>query len=162
MSSRTGAKRQPANTDTYRIRENYETYVDGNTVRKIKTDPQKVKRRKTTKKAKLEKQPLRFGYIIALTVSVVAIITSLIMYVSIQADILNSVNTIASMEEELNSLKLANDETYTKLLSSVDLEKIKYIAITELGMTYADEGQVVTYSGNDSDYCIQYSDIPEN
>ncbi len=161
MSSRTGARRQPADTDRYRTREKNEIYVDGNTVRKIETAPQKVKKRKTAKKTKIKKQPLRFGYIVALTFSVAAIIASLIMYVSIQADILNSVNTIASMEEELNSLKLANDETYTKLLSSVDLKKIKYIAITELGMTYADEGQVVTYSGSDSDYCIQYSDIPE-
>lgn len=161
MSSRTGTTKRPENTNHYRQRSNTEYYVDGNAVRKVDTRPSTVKRKRTVKKAKRVRVPIKFGYLLVLSISVVAIIASLIMYVSIQADILNSVNTIASMEDELNSLKLANDETYTKILSGVDLEKIKYIAITELGMTYADEGQVETYSSDDSDYCIQYSDIPE-
>ena len=58
-------------------------------------------------------------------------------------------------------MKLENDETYTKIMSSVDLEEIKRIAINELGMKYAKEGQVITYSGEGSDYVRQYDDIPD-
>ena len=59
---------------------------------------------------------------------------------------------IASLESELNSKKLANDEEYSRITSSVDLEEIKRVAIGELGMTYAKEGQIITYTaeGNDS------------
>ena len=46
-------------------------------------------------------------------------------------------------------------------MSSVDLEEIKRIAISELGMKYAKEGQVITYSGEGSDYVRQYDDIPD-
>ena len=58
-------------------------------------------------------------------------------------------------------MKLANDETYTKIMSSVDLEEIKRIAVSELGMKYAKEGQVVQYTGEGNDYVRQYSDIPQ-
>ena len=51
--------------------------------------------------------------------------------------------------------------TYTKIMSNVDLDEIKRIAIGELGMKYAKEGQVITYSGEGSDYVRQYGDIPE-
>ena len=54
-----------------------------------------------------------------------------------------------------------NDETYTKIMSEVDLEEIKRIAIGELGMKYAKDGQVITYTGEGSDYVRQYSDIPD-
>lgn len=46
-------------------------------------------------------------------------------------------------------------------MSNVDLDEIKRIAIGELGMKYAKEGQVITYSGEGSDYVRQYGDIPE-
>ena len=60
----------------------------------------------------------------------------------------------------MNDLKLANDEEYTKIMSSVDLEEIKRIAIEELGMKYAKDGQVITYSGEGNDYVRQYKEIP--
>ena len=40
------------------------------------------------------------------------------------------------------------------------LEEIKKIAINELGMKYAKEGQVIIYSGEGSDYVRQYKAIP--
>ena len=48
------------------------------------------------------------------------------------------------MESELNSLKLSNDEEYSRITSNINLEEVKRIAIGELGMTYAAEGQVIT------------------
>jgi hypothetical protein len=73
----------------------------------------------------------------------------------------NHIDTISSLESELNDKRLANDETYNKIMSSVDLEEIKRIAVNELGMKYAKEGQVIEYTGEGNDYVRQYSDIPE-
>ena len=48
-----------------------------------------------------------------------------------------------------------------QILLEVDLEKIRDIAINELGMVYAQEDQVVLYDSEGSDYVRQYADIPE-
>lgn len=85
----------------------------------------------------------------------------LLSYIHLQSDITNSINHIAALESELNDLRLTNDEEYSRIESSVNLEEIKKIAITELGMTYAAEGQVVEYSSEGSDYVRQVADIPD-
>ena len=58
-------------------------------------------------------------------------------------------------------MRLSNDEQLARIESAVDIEKVKQIAIEELGMTYAKEGQVVTISGEGSDYVRQLADLPE-
>jgi len=60
----------------------------------------------------------------------------------------------------MNDLKLANDEEYSRITSSIDIEEIKRIAIGELGMNYALEGQIVTYTNECSDYVKQVAEIP--
>ena len=40
-------------------------------------------------------------------------------------------------------------------------EEIKRIAMTELGMKYPDQSQVVNISGESDDYVRQYGKIPE-
>lgn len=134
--------------------------IEGNNALKVNREFEQAPLHNPTPKVHAKNAPINFGYVFVMIVAIVLMCGTLIMYVNMQADIINRVNNIASMEKELNTLRLANDETYTKIVSGVDLEKIKYIAITELGMTYAGEGQVITYSGNESDYCIQYSNIP--
>lgn len=105
--------------------------------------------------------PMNLGYISFMIASVLVVCVVLMGYINLQSDITNRVTHISKMESELNNLKLANDETYTKIMSNVDLDEIKRIAIGELGMKYAKEGQVITYSGEGCDYVRQYGDIPE-
>jgi len=100
------------------------------------------------------------GYILFLTFAMAVTACTLILYVRLQAQITNNVTTISRMERELNTLKLSNDEAYSRASGNVDLEEIKRIAIGELGMTYATEGQIITYSEGGSDYVKQVADIP--
>ena len=104
--------------------------------------------------------PMNLGYISFMIASVLVVCVVLMGYINLQSDITNRVTHISKMESELNNLKLANDETYTKIMSNVDLDEIKRIAIGELGMKYAKEGQVITYSGEGSDDVRQDGDIP--
>ena len=53
-----------------------------------------------------------------------------------------------------------NDEYETRINSSVDLEEIKRIALNELGMKYASEGQIVNIEGGNNDYLRKYAEIP--
>ena len=65
------------------------------------------------------------------------------------------------MESTLNEMKLTNDENYDRIVSNVNLEEVKRIAIQELGMIYAKEGQVILFHGESSDYVRQTGEIPD-
>lgn len=105
--------------------------------------------------------PMNIGYIAVMMAAFLIVCGVLMSYVKLQSDITNHINRISDLESRLNELKLANDEAYTKIMSNVDLEEIRRIAVNELGMKYAKEGQVVQYTGEGNDYVRQYSDIPQ-
>ena len=100
------------------------------------------------------------GYVLFLSIALIATGWILINYIKLQSDITNSIKQISKLESELNDLKLANDEAYNRITGSVDLEEIRRIAIQELGMTYAQEGQIITFKSENSDYVKQISSIP--
>lgn len=68
--------------------------------------------------------------------------------------------TIAKMESTLNSMRMENDEEYSRIISSVDLEYIKDVAINQLGMRYAEEGQIVEVEIQGDDYVRQHQEMP--
>lgn len=116
-----------------------------------------VSRRRQTVKA----APMNMGYIAVMAAAFLIVCGVLTSYIKLQSDITNHVKNISTLESRLNELRLANDETYTKIMSSIDLEEVKRIAVNELGMKYAKEGQVIQYTGEGNDYVRQYSDIPK-
>lgn len=142
-------------------------YVEGSAVRKLQTAPAEREGRRRSvqtrpvRRSKVKAVPMNMGYIAVAAVAFVIVCVVLMSYVKLQSDITNHITNISKLESQLNEMKLANDETYTKIMSSVDLEEIKRIAVNELGMKYAKEGQVVQYTGEGNDYVRQYSDIPE-
>lgn len=141
-------------------------YIDGNTARKLqsisvnrnRTQDDKIRRQQVKRQHRVA--PMNLGYVFFMMLATLVVCVVLIGYVELQADITNRINHISKLESQLNDLKLANDEEYTKIMSSVDLEEIKRIAIEELGMKYAKDGQVITYSGEGNDYVRQYKEIP--
>lgn len=141
-------------------------YVQGNAVRKfdvtreIERKP-KPKISNRTRKNRDKAKHMSAGYVLFLCAALVASGFILINYIGLQSDITNSVKNISRLEKELNDLKLANDEEYSRITSSVDLEEIKRIAIQELGMKYAEEGQIISFASERNDYVKQMADIPK-
>lgn len=161
MATRQGRQRQT----TYR-QTTGGAYVYGNTVRQldVKRAIEEEPRRQVSPSIRKNRDKaihMNFGYVLFLVASLVITGMVLINYIQLQSQMTNSVDNIAKLESQLNDLKLANDEEYSRIVSSVDLEEIKRIAIGELGMTYAQEGQIITYSGENSDYVKQVADIPQ-
>ena len=142
-----------------------DTYVVGNTVRKlnvveelqnpVQQKPVNHAVRKNREKALY----MNLGYVLFLVAALASAAIILISYIQIQAEITLSVKHIAAMESELNDLRLTNDENYARAASSVDLEEIRSVAIGELGMRYAKEGQIINVSGEGNDYVRQLADI---
>ncbi len=145
----------------------YGRVIDGNTARQLDvvTELQKPRSPKelnhTVKKNRDKAIYMNFGYVLFLTVSLLVAGFILIGYIRLQSEITASVKRISTMESTLNSLKTANDEEYSRIESSVDLDEIRRIAITELGMVYPDDDQIVTVPDGGNDYVRQVADIDE-
>lgn len=140
-------------------------YIEGNTARKLDVRrAMEEKPRKTlsneTRKNRDRAYHMNFGYVIFLAAALFVAAYVLIGYIRLQADLTAQVEQIASLESRLNSMRLANDEELVRINNSIDLEEIKRIAIGELGMTYAAEGQIINYTNESSDYVRQFGEIP--
>ncbi len=139
-----------------------ERYVHGNTVRKVnepvrRNAPYHVHEPSVRKK----RHHMSLGYLLFLSIAVVLMGLTLTWYISLQSQITGSVKNIATLQSQLNTLKQENDEAYNRANGNVDLDEVKRIAIQEYGMTYATEGQIVTYSdGGGNDYVRQIAPIP--
>jgi len=141
-------------------------YIQGNTARKLNVQrqmeqPPRKKISNATRKNRDKAFYMNLPYVLFLVSALVIMGVVLVGYIQLQADITNSVKNISKLESELNDLKLENDENYSRITSSVDLEEIRRIAIGELGMHYAEEGQIINYSVDGSDYVKQLTDIPD-
>ena len=92
------------------------------------------------------------AYILVLIMCLCATVGVIIWYVNLESRVTSQVSVINQLESKLNNARQANDEEELRIDNSLDLEEIRRIAIGELGMTYAQEGQIVTYSGEGVDY----------
>ncbi len=95
------------------------------------------------------------GYLIFMAVLMSAMCFILISYIRLQADLTSSVKSISSLESQLSTLRAANDEKYNKINSSIDLDEIKYTAVTKLGMRYAQKDQIIRVQNDSEDYVKQ-------
>ncbi len=110
---------------------------------------------------KESKMCMSFLYIMFLTVALVVMGYVLVSYLKLQSEITKMVDDIAFYETTLNNLTLANDDEYSKMETAVDYDEIRKIAIEELGMVYASENQIITYTRENSDYVRQLNDLSD-
>ena len=140
-------------------------YIEGNTVRRIDTvrEMQQPVRRENRAVRKNRDRALYMNlpYVLFLTIALMITGVMLIGYLQAQSNLTISVKRVAALESELNDMKLANDEQLERINSALDMEEVKRIAVEELGMSYAKEGQVVIFSGEGSDYVRQLAKMSD-
>lgn len=171
MAQYKGRTQHAGTNTTNRRQQSYTTgrnsaYVHGNTVRKLDEEvyaPRRPKKQlsNAARKNREKAYHMSFGYVVFLTGALMVAAFILTGYIGLQSDVTNSIKNISSMEKQLNDLKLENEEEYSRITSSIDLDEVKRVAIQELGMKYAEEGQIITFSGESSDYVRQLADIPK-
>lgn len=110
-----------------------------------------------TRKNRDKARHMSLGYVFFLSAALIMAGFVLIGYLQLQAQLTNEIKAVAKMESQLNTLKLKNDEEYNRIINSVDLEEVKRVAIGELGMVYATEGQIIVYEGAGNDYMRRVS-----
>ncbi|MCD7708868.1 MAG: hypothetical protein LUI02_03235 [Clostridiales bacterium] len=151
-------------------------YVDGNTVRELASPQRREqerrereereemarrrRRRNAVQRNRARAMGMSRGYVAFLTVCVFMVAGSAAMLVHLQAQVTTRINSIASLQSQVNDLRADNDARYKRLTTSVDLSEIRDVAINELGMSYPSEDQVIYYSVENSNFMDQYEDIP--
>lgn len=134
-----------------------EDYEERRSRRSVEEQNRSARRRGSKRRA--EATGMSLGTVLLMTTMLVLICLSLFSYISLETQVTQSVKQIASYESTLASLKQANDERYNEIVASVDLDEIKTRAMTELGMTYAQENQIVVYEGETNDYVHQVQEV---
>lgn len=136
-------------------------YVYGNTAQVLELqtleEPAKqpsVEVRKNRDKAR----HMSAGYMLFLGAALVASAHILVQYLQMQADLTSLTKNVAAKKRILINLQEENEEAYNRIVSSIDLEEIKRVAMGTLGMIYAEEGQVVVYEGEQYDYMRQVTE----
>ena len=140
-------------------------YIDGSTATRIdvREEINKPLRKRESHAARRNREKAlhrNYGYVAMMAIALIVSSVILFGYIRLQAENKALTETIAAKESRLNSLRLENDEEYSRILSSVDLEHVKEVATGELNMKYAEEGQIVEVQTRGDDYVRQYAKMP--
>lgn len=101
------------------------------------------------------------GYVMFLVAALAVAGFVLISYVRLQSNIVTARRTVTMLESQLNQIKSDNDEENSRIKSEINLEEIKKIALSELGMVYPEEGQIKEFASEKNDFIIQYQKLPD-
>lgn len=129
--------------------------------RKIEENQRKKRRRNAAKRNRERALHMSKGYVAFLSACVVVVAFSAVSLIQIQSQVTQRMEHIAALESQITDLKADNDARYKEIVTSVDLDYIKDVAVNELGMQYAAEDQIVYYSVENDNFMDQYSDIPQ-
>jgi cell division protein FtsL len=99
---------------------------------------------------------------IVLTAALACIIGFALNYLTLSSKITELDKNVSALTTTLDEMTSENDEAYAAIDSTVDLKKVYAIAVSELGMVYPDENQIVNYDYVEEGYVRQYKDVPEN
>lgn len=141
--------------------------IEGNTARKVQTleYPSRERQPERRERRHAEKSNVQYVnvlYMIFLAAASCMVLWSCVNYLQLQAETTSRVKYIASLETELEDLRKENNDNYTRIMTSVDLDHIRDVAINELGMVYAEPNQVILYDGGTDDYVRQNGSIPSD
>ncbi len=120
-------------------------------VRSLEQEPRRIVKNEARKNRE-KAHHMNPAYVVFLIAALICTGIVLVNYLQIQSEITRKAEVVARMEKELNDMRLSNDEEYNRIASNIDMEEIRRVAIGELGMVYAGEGQIVAYSYEGNDY----------
>ena len=111
-------------------------YIYDNTARDLQIRRQMEEPRRQmsheTRKNREKARHMSIGYVTFLMGALIACAFCLVNYIQMQSELTTKITEVSRMESELNSLKLSNDEEYSRITSNINLEEVKRIAIGDL------------------------------
>ena len=107
-------------------------------------------------------QWMDFRHIFLLLAAVVGCIVLTINYLQLKANYTTLREDVTEAATSLNNLRVENDSVYHEVMSSVDLEHVRDVAMNQLGMVYPQLNQIYKLDEMDTDYVRQMKEIPED
>lgn len=149
----------------------YETYVEGNTVRKIEPVYDRPARKTSRPQAKpkevvigYEKREAVLGmrYTLFLVFSLAVIFAACVIYMNANIQLSRVKRSVLQEQERLSEIQEENAALAAEVADfQINLEEIYETATGELGMVYAGEDQIIYYDSSNSDYIRQFGEIPD-
>ena len=143
------------------------SYVYGNTVRKDvnvvqkpEKQPKEISQRVRSNRTKA--LHMSRGYVVFLAIAASVALFACVRYLQLQSEITERSKNITAMQIELEDAKEENTTRYNAIVNSMNLEVIRDKAMNELGMVYAEAGQVIEYQNPANHLITQYANIPES
>lgn len=147
-----------------------DAYTYGNAARELAPSYEEAQRRerrleqrrrvRTAKRRQQEAARMDLPYLMMFIVATVAALLICCSYIRVQSEIAGSIHQISALEQELERMRSENDALETRINTSIDLDHIYDVAVSELGMVSANRGQIIRYKNTESEYVRQYEDIP--
>lgn len=143
-------------------------YIDGNTARQLKREPETRRRKQQEQQAKPEirheKRVSAFDlkYTLFLVVSIGITLGTCFMYMHSNAELRRTEQSVAALQSQLQTIQEQNLAMEESMNTTIDLDKVYQTATKKFGMIYAGEDQVIYYNSSNSDYVRQYESIPGN
>lgn len=128
---------------------------------KREKDAAKNRRKNAARRNQMRELSLSRGYVTFLTFAGIITATISASYVKLQSDMTAHMKNISILESQLEDVRADNAAAEKRLSTAGDLRYIKEVAVSQMGMGYAKEDQVVYYTVDQADYMNQYADIPE-
>ena len=137
-------------------------YVHGSAAHKIEKQPRERRYYavEPIKKPKQKTVQLSVPYAIILCGVAMFFMAMVFNTIRLSSEVANLRNQKGGLSDQYEKLVLSNNLYYDSILSNVDLAEVERIAVSELGMTMAQSGQIVSYSGEIEDYVKQFRDLP--
>lgn len=161
-----------ANNRDVNYKDKSSSYINDNLARKAYVNTSPVHKEKEDEKVKrvertvTEKQPRRmfgasvgFAFAALMMVAVAVVFQVVISFINLNIDASSKAKQVASLRKQVQTATMENDNYEMSINSSIDYNTIYNIATQELGMVYASNNQIVTYTPADSEFVVQYKDI---
>lgn len=105
---------------------------------------------------------INLGAVAAVLVSLGILFYAASGYIKLESELNLMDKQIKATEMELSSIQAKNASLAVMLDKEIDRNYIYTVAVSQLGMTYPDDNQVIGYQTPDSGYVKQYGEIPAN
>ena len=167
-SNRTGGSYRSGHYPRENYRQGRNGYVYGNLAHQLEEVPERRTQPVRRRKAKVypQQKPVALpasmelsSFLFIAAAAIVVVVTAFI-YLQVQSGITQMKNDVIALQSEIAETKQENEDTYQKIMDSVDLSQVYEIATGELGMIQPVDNQVYKYDNKKSDMVKQYGDIP--
>ena len=139
-------------------------YIQGSAAPTRLTE-EEIKRRRTEHNVQKNRaKATRIGGLFTLLIvgAMAVMLFTFAKYITLTNAKSNNAKEISALQSELGELKESNDQKQLFIDTSIDYDYIYNVATDKLGMIYASEDQIIKYQSGESEYVMQFSEVPNN